>query len=79
MTNEEALELIKKSAEAVVPGAAEDIKATTDLKEDDVLDSLDLMNFLFELETEIGGKIASIDESYDDFRVSKLIELLTAT
>ena len=78
MTNDEALQYIKKAVEDVLPGASESIDASTDLKGDDILDSLDLMNFLFELETAVGGKISAIDESYDDFRVGQLIKLLIA-
>lgn len=78
MTENEALELIRSALNEVQEGAGNDVTPETDLVQEDVLDSLDLMNFLFELETANGKKIEAIDENYSDYRVSKLIELLTA-
>ena len=78
MTENEALEMIRASINEVQDGAGDDVTAETDLVKDEVLDSLDLMNFLFELETANGKKIPAIDEDYSDYRVSKIVELLTS-
>lgn len=78
MTNDEAFGLIKEALEQVSPGSAARVSEDSHLSEDEILDSLDLMNFLFELEHLNGGKIEAIDESYEDFRVSSLIKLLTS-
>ena len=75
MDRQSALVEIIKAVKAVVPDLDVEITESTDLLEDDVLDSLDSMNFLFELEESI-GKISSINEDYSDFKVSALIDLL---
>lgn len=77
MTDEEALAHIRESINEVSPGAGDDVTAETDLAGDGVLDSLDLMNFLFELENRC-GKIEAIDEDYNDYRVSALVDHLKA-
>lgn len=79
MNNDEALVLIKKAIEAVEPGAGENVSVETHLVEDKVLDSLAVMNFLFELENLMGGDIEEIDEEFTDFRVEKIIEILRAS
>ncbi len=76
MTGDEAFTRIKKAASAVNPKAAEAITATSDLAGDGFFDSLDLMNFLFELESDLGHKIDQIDEDYTDFRVPALVNIL---
>lgn len=48
----------------------------TDLVGEEIVDSLDSMNFLFELETALGYPLSKIDESFDDFRVGTLIDLI---
>ncbi|MEM8751964.1 MAG: hypothetical protein AAGF90_03210 [Pseudomonadota bacterium] len=78
MTNDEALSMIRSALDKVSPGAGEKVSMDTHLVEDDVLDSLDVMNFLFELEQEKGGQIEGIDESFEDFRVSRIVELMAA-
>ncbi|MEL6521318.1 MAG: hypothetical protein AAFQ66_10160 [Pseudomonadota bacterium] len=77
MTQDDALGMIKKALDAVTPGAGDDITMETDLAKDEVLDSLDLMNFLFELETLKGTKIPEITETFGDYRVTTLVDFLT--
>jgi acyl carrier protein len=76
MTGDEAFAMIKNAAAAVNPNAADKISLASHLVDDGIFDSLDLMNFLFELETAIGHKIEQIDEDYSDFRVQALIAVL---
>ena len=78
MTKEQAFSLVKKALEATKPGASNAVSMETHLVDEDVIDSLDSMNFLFELEKEMGTKIAAIDETFEDFRVSTLVELVAA-
>lgn len=78
MTNDEALAMIKTALEQVSAGAGEKVSMETHLVDDDILDSLDVMNFLFELEQAKGGQIEGIDESFEDFRVSRIVELMAA-
>lgn len=77
MTTDEAFELIKKALEETSAGLSEKVDLSTDLIKDGVVDSLDSMNFLFELETLNGGQLVAIDETFDDFRVETLIKILT--
>lgn len=76
MTKDDAFGLIQKALEATSEGLSQTVTIDTDLIEDNVVDSLDAMNFLFELETLHGKKLAEIDETFDDFRVSRLVEIL---
>lgn len=78
MTNDEALAMIKTALNEVSSGAGDKVDMDTHLVEDEVLDSLDVMNFLFELEQAKGAQIEGIDESFEDFRVSRIVELMTA-
>jgi hypothetical protein len=34
------------------------------------------MTFLFELENDLGSKLEAIDETYDDFRVGALVDIV---
>jgi acyl carrier protein len=77
MTEAEALEMIKSAINEVSAGAGDEITMETHLADDDVLDSLDLMNFLFELEQLKGSKIEEITETFDDYRVATLAGFLT--
>jgi acyl carrier protein len=77
MTQDEALAMIRDALNTVVDGAGDDITMETDLVADEVVDSLDLMNFLFELEQMRGAKIEQIDESFDDYRIATLVGFLT--
>lgn len=76
MTDDEALAMIKKSVDEVSAGASERINMSTHLVDDDILDSLDVMNFMFELEKLHGKSLPGVDEEFSDFRVSKLVEIL---
>jgi len=77
MTKDDALTMIKQALNEVSSGAGDDITMESDLAKDDILDSLDLMNFLFELEALKGSKIPEITETFDDYRVAKVVEFLT--
>ncbi len=76
MSQEAALERIQRAVDVVVPGKGAAITLSTDLVGENVLDSLDLMNFLFELEQDLGARIPGISDEYEDYRVSALVELL---
>lgn len=76
MTNEEAFEIIQKALEEVEADSSKDVTTDTDLAEDEILDSLDLVSFLYELEVLVGKKIEAITEDYDDFKVSSLVKLV---
>lgn len=77
MTEAEALDMIKKALEIVSPGSAEKVTPETELQQDEILDSLDLMNFMFELEHLKGSKIEQVTETFEDYRVSTLMGFLT--
>jgi acyl carrier protein len=76
MTRAEAYSLIREALAEVSPAAAAKLTEECHLVKDGLVDSLDGMNFLFELEQRLGHKIEAIDEDFDDFRVSRLIEIL---
>lgn len=76
MTRDEALERIKKALDTTVGDNAGDITEATDLVGDGMLDSLDSMTFLFELEQDLGTKLEAIDETYEDFRVSAIVDIV---
>ncbi|WP_095590590.1 acyl carrier protein [Actibacterium ureilyticum] len=76
MTDEKAFELIKQALEKTQAGSSEKVTMETDLIADGIVDSLDSMNFLFELETALGKSITSIDETFDDFKVTTLVDLV---
>jgi acyl carrier protein len=78
LTDEQALELIRAALEKTKPGLGAKADVNTHLIKDKVIDSLDSMNFLFELEELHGAQLDAIDETFDDFRVSRLIEILKA-
>lgn len=79
MTEAEALDMIRAAIEIVSPGTGETISIETDLQNDDILDSLDRMNFLFELEQLHHAKIEQITDTFDDYRISTLVGFLVAT
>lgn len=54
------------------------VNMDTHLSEEEILDSLDLMTFLFELEVLNGKPIDGIDEGFDDYRVKTIVGLMTA-
>ena len=76
MTSDEVLEIIKSALVATLPDLDQEITLATDLREEDILDSLDLMNFLFELENALGGQVEKIDETYDDYKVQSLVDII---
>jgi hypothetical protein len=78
MTEADALAMIKSAVHEVKPGAGEQLTLESDLVTDEILDSLDVMAFLFEIETMRGAKFVEINETYADFRVSTLIQMLMA-
>lgn len=78
MTREDALAAIRKALTATVGDVEGEITEDTNLVEDGMLDSLDSMTFLFELENDLGHKLEAIDETYDDFRVGALVDIVVA-
>ena len=78
MTREEALAAITKALTTTVGDVDGTISEDTNLVDDGMLDSLDSMTFLFELETDLGMKLAAIDETYDDFRVGSIVDIVVA-
>ena len=76
MTREEALAAITKALVATVGSVDGDITEETNLVDDGLLDSLDSMTFLFELENDLGQKLEAIDETYEDFRVGSLVDIV---
>lgn len=78
MTEVEAYQLIVGAIAKVAPSKATSVTEDTDLLTEGVLDSLDVMNFLFELEQRLGRKLTAIDETYNDFRVRSLTKIICA-
>ncbi len=78
MTREEALAAITKALAATVGSVDADVTEDTNLVDDGLLDSLDSMTFLFELENDLGTKLEAIDETYDDFRVGAIVDIVVA-
>jgi acyl carrier protein len=78
MTDGEAFAMITEALEKTGTGLSAKVTRETHLTDDKIIDSLDSMNFLFELETIVGKKLTAIDETFDDFRVERLIEILRA-
>ena len=69
--------MIKKAADEVTPGTGERLSMDTHLRKDGIFDSLDMMNFMFELEDLNGHKIAQVTEDFEDYRVSTLVGFMT--
>ena len=76
MTREEALAAITKALTETVGSVDGEVTEDTDLVADGMLDSLDSMTFLFELENGLGAKLEAIDETYEDFRVGALVDIV---
>ena len=77
MNQQEALFLIKKALNSTQAEYSEnELNLDTNLIDEGILDSLDAMSFLFELESVIDKKITEIDEEFDDFTISKFVEIL---
>lgn len=77
-TRDEAFAKIKEALDMTTPGLSEKVTMETHLIEADILDSLDLMNFMFELEELHGSKIEEISETFDDYRVSTLVGFMAS-
>jgi acyl carrier protein len=78
MTREEALTAITKALTTTVGDVDGTIGEDTNLVDEGMLDSLDSMTFLFELETDLGMKLEAIDETYEDFRVGSIVDIVVA-
>lgn len=78
MTREDALAAITKALTTTVGDVDGTITEDTDLVDDGMLDSLDSMTFLFELENDLGLKLEAIDETYEDFRVGSIVDIVVA-
>jgi len=76
MTRDESLEHVRGAIQETVTDLPKEITESTDLVGEGILDSLDQMNFLFQLEKRLDTKLASIDEDYEDFRVSALMDIV---
>ena len=76
MTRDEALAAITKALTATVGSVDGDVTEDTNLVEDGMLDSLDSMTFLFELENDLDTKLEAIDETYEDFRVGAIVDIV---
>jgi acyl carrier protein len=77
MTEAEALAMIKTAADDVTPGTGAKLSLDTHLQKDGIFDSLDMMNFMFELEHHYDKKIEQVTEDFDDYRVSTLVAFMT--
>jgi acyl carrier protein len=78
MTREEALTAITKALTTTVGDVDGTIREDTNLVDEGMLDSLDSMTFLFELENDLGMKLEAIDETYEDFRVVSIVDIVVA-
>jgi acyl carrier protein len=78
MSEDEAFAMIRTALAAVRPELADEVRRDSDIAGEGMLDSLDVMAFLFELEQLHGRKIEAIDENFRDFTVPRLIEELVA-
>lgn len=78
MTREEALTAITKALTTTVGDVDGTLGEDTNLVDEGMLDSLDSMTFLFELENDLGLKLEAIDETYEDFRVGSIVDIVVA-
>lgn len=78
MTREGALTAITKALTTTVGDVDGTIGEDTNLVDEGMLDSLDSMTFLFELENDLGLKLEAIDETYEDFRVGSIVDIVVA-
>ncbi len=78
MTREEALTAITKALTTTVGDIDGTLGEDTNLVDEGMLDSLDSMTFLFELENDLGLKLEAIDETYEDFRVGSIVDIVVA-
>lgn len=76
MTSQEALAMIQRALETAVPGSSGKVTVSSHLVADGVIDSLDLMAFLYELEKDCGNNLDEITDDFHDYRVTRLVEML---
>ena len=76
MTQQEALAMIHRALEVAVPGSSDKVTMASHLVADGVIDSLDLMAFLYELEHACGDSLDEITEDFKDYRVTRLVDML---
>lgn len=78
MTRDLAIEHIRAALAEVLSKNVGPLDEQTHLVTGGVVDSLDLMNFLLQLETRIGKRLTAIDENFSDFRVGTLADLVVS-
>ncbi len=78
MSRDIALEHIRAALAEVLSKKVDKLDEKSHLIKDGIVDSLDLMNFLLQLENRIGKKLTAIDETFSDFRVGTLADLILA-
>ena len=78
MSREDALALIQTALSSVCPDYDGQITESSDLVGEDIIDSLDSMNLLFEIEDKFGRKFPALDEDYNNFIVGALIDVIAA-
>ena len=78
MTREVALSSYTSALTTTVGDVDGTISEGTNLVDEGMLDSLDSMTFLFELENDLGLKLEAIDETYEDFRVGSIVDIVVA-
>jgi acyl carrier protein len=76
MTHQEAFSMIVQALEKAVPGTSSKVTMETHLVGDGIIDSLDLMAFLYELERDCGDSLDEINDDFKDYRVVRLVEML---
>lgn len=72
----DAFASIIRALDTMSPGLSENVSMDTHLVNDGIVDPIDTLSFLFELEQLLGKKLDEIDETFDDFRVSRLVEII---
>jgi hypothetical protein len=79
MTQDQALELIKQALLKAVPKAkVSHLQLQDHLIKDGIIDSLDSMAFLYELEALCSEPLKSIDDQFSDFRIGRLVEIVSS-
>jgi acyl carrier protein len=76
MKQEQALSMILGALETAVPGSSSKVTMESHLVADGIIDSLDLMAFLYELERDCGDSLEVINDDFNDYRVVRLVEIL---
>ena len=72
----EKIKIICECIKMVKPDFNQEITIDTDLIKDGILDSLEAINFLFELENNFSDKIDDIDDDFNDFSVGSIMDLI---